>query len=139
MISFNLRCQDGHVFEAWFKDGATFDSQAAAKEVVCPICGDRDIVKAPMAPNIVRPRDHAEARRRAFMTAMQERLAELRAHIEGNFDYVGDRFAEEARKIHYGETERRDIYGEASDAEAKELEEEGIAFARIPWLPRTDS
>ena len=69
---------------------------------------------------------------------MREMLQELRKQVESNCDYVGDQFAEEARKIHYGETEERGIYGEASDAEAEALQEEGIEVGRIPWLPRTN-
>lgn len=73
------------------------------------------------------------------LAEMRRQLQELRAKVESNCDYVGDRFAEEARRIHHGEIAKRDIYGEASDGEARELQEEGIEFARIPWLPRHDS
>ncbi|HET8727807.1 MAG TPA: DUF1178 family protein [Alphaproteobacteria bacterium] len=140
MISFNLRCQDGHVFEAWFKDGAAYDAQAAAGEVACPICGDRKVAKAPMAPRIAKTRGGDKQERiQAAMAQVHDKLAELRRHVEQNFDYVGDRFAEEAKRIHYGETEHRDIYGEATEAEAKDLQEEGVGFTRIPWLPRTNS
>lgn len=139
MISFNLRCQDGHVFEAWFKDGKTYDDQAAAGEVVCPLCGDRTIVKAPMATRIAKARPDRQERLQAAMSQMQDRLAALRQHVETNFDNVGDRFAEEARRIHYGETERRDIYGQATDSEAEALIDEGIDFVRIPWPQRNDS
>jgi hypothetical protein len=73
------------------------------------------------------------------MAEMKRQLTELRAKVEANCDYVGGKFAEEARRIHHGEVERRDIYGEATDDEARELHEEGVEFARIPWLPRHDS
>src|SRR3546814_13703524 len=95
MISYNLRCQEGHVFEAWFKDSATYDAQAAAGEVVCPMCGDRTIVKAPMAPRIAKSRGgDADARMRPVATQMQDRLTEIRRHIEGNLEYVGGRLPE---------------------------------------------
>lgn len=137
MISFNLRCANGHGFEAWFKDGATFDAQQASGEIACPICGDEQIVKAPMATRIGRPTPSsaAEEKMAAVMTKMRDQLVEMRKKVEENCDYVGPRFAEEAKRIHFGEAEHRDIYGEATDEEAEELEEEGVEFARIPWLP----
>jgi hypothetical protein len=140
MILFDLRCGKGHVFEAWFRNNATFEAQAEAGEIACPVCASRTVEKAPMAPRIgkaggegSRPNVAAE------LADMRRQLQELRAKVEANCDYVGDRFAEEARRIHHGEVERRDIYGEASDGEAKELSDEGIEFSRIPWLPRHDS
>ncbi|HYD99545.1 MAG TPA: DUF1178 family protein [Alphaproteobacteria bacterium] len=133
MILFNLRCGAGHEFEAWFRDGATYDAQAAAGEVGCPVCGDSHVAKAPMAPRIAKSR--GEDRPRAVAAEVMQKLRELRRHVEQNAEHVGDRFAEEARRIHYGETERRDIYGEATDSEAEALAEEGIGFARIPWVP----
>lgn len=137
MISFNLRCAQGHGFEAWFKDGATFDAQQAACEIACPVCGDEAIVKAPMATRIGKPTPSsaAEERMAATMVKMREQLVEMRKKVEEKCDYVGPRFAEEARRIHFGEVKQRDIYGEATDDEAEELEEEGVDFARIPWLP----
>lgn len=137
MISFNLRCANGHGFEAWFKDGATFDVQQASKEIACPMCGDVEIVKAPMATRIGKPTPSsaAEEKMASTMTKMREQLVEIRKKVEENCDYVGPKFAEEARRIHFGESEHRDIYGEATDDEAEELEDEGVEFARIPWVP----
>ena len=93
-----------------------------------------------MAPRIGRSSDRettpTDDRRQMVMAALGEKLREFRQAVEQNCDYVGDRFAEEARKIHYQETEHRDIYGEATDAEADALSEEGIDFARVPWVPR---
>jgi len=129
MILFNLRCAEGHHFEAWVKDGAAWE-QRAAGAILCPVCGDAEVVKAPMAPRIARSRGDDEAART---------LRDLRQKIEQNCDYVGDRFAEEARRIHYGESAPRDIYGEASSAEAEDLREEGVTFQQVPWLPRTNS
>ena len=140
MILFNLRCSKDHQFEAWFKDGATFEKQSKAGEVSCPVCGDGKIVKAPMAPRI------ASARNSALGEGEQEKYAKLRQmmvkvreEVEQNCDYVGSEFAEEARKIHYDEVESRNIYGETTDDDARALEEEGVAFASIPWVSRTDS
>jgi hypothetical protein len=146
MILFNLTCGKEHSFEAWFRDGATYDKQAAGGRIACPVCGDTHVRKAPMAPRLGRAKgdgkgDDAGARARQ----MRAMLSEIRDHVEKNCDYVGDRFAEEARKIHYGETEKnekkkpRGIYGEATDAEAKSLKDEGIEFGRVPWVPPEDA
>ncbi|MEM7442067.1 MAG: DUF1178 family protein [Pseudomonadota bacterium] len=136
MISFNLRCANGHGFEAWFKDSATFDAQQASGEIACPICGDEQIVKAPMAPRIGKPTPSsaAEEKMAATITKMREQLVEMRKQVEEKCEHVGPRFAQEARRIHFGEVEHRDIYGEATEEEAEELEEEGVEFARVPWI-----
>ncbi|WP_347540208.1 DUF1178 family protein [Inquilinus sp. CAU 1745] len=141
MILFNLRCPDGHRFEAWFKDGAAYDAQAAGGAISCPVCGDTQIAKAPMAPRIVKGGSSSARERKvaALMAQANRQMTEVRRTIEEKFDYVGDRFAEEARRIHYGEADHRDIYGEATDSQARELEDEGVGFARIPWPARTDS
>jgi len=153
MILYNLRCAADHEFEAWFKDSAAFDEQSAAGEVVCPVCGDASVAKAPMAPRIAKggakgapPTDEGDESapgRQTYTNSkaaeIRRTLIELRRHVEANSDYVGKQFAEEARKIHYGETEERSIYGEATEDQAQELTEEGIKIGRIPWLPRTDS
>jgi hypothetical protein len=141
MILFDLKCGEGHVFEAWFRNSGAYDAQAAAGEIACPVCGDIRIEKAPMAPRIGKSRQEVEktetaAQRRAEV--MRE-LVELRRKVEENCDYVGNRFAEEARRIHYGEVEDRGIYGEATEAETTELKEEGIEVGRIPWVPTTNS
>jgi GrxC family glutaredoxin len=117
MILFDLRCKDGHGFEAWFRDSAAYEEQVAANDIACPVCGATEVSKALMAPAVWR---------------------KVQNHIEKNFDHVGPQFADEARKIHYGETEKRSIYGEATKTEAKELKDEGIDVNQIPWLPRHD-
>lgn len=136
MILFDLRCADGHAFEAWFKDGATFDQQAAANEIACPICGGREVAKALMAPAVSPSRTKLDPERAAKTIRA---LREMQDHVEKNFDHVGPRFAEEARKIHYGEVEKRNIYGDATADESRSLKDEGIEVGRIPWLPRHDS
>ncbi len=135
MILFSLRCAQGDEFEAWFRDGESFAAQKEAGEVACPVCGDLKVEKAIMAPRVGRSR--AEVVPAAAQ--MRKMLVELRQKIEANCDYVGERFAEEARRIHYGESERHGIYGEASEEESCALTAEGIEFGRIPWIPRTDS
>lgn len=156
MIVFDLKCRRDHVFEAWFPDSASFAEQAEAGKVVCPVCGSRKVTKALMAPAVLKrgeeaatPRAEAPDRPEGAAAAsmsdsekageLRRRLRELREHVEKNCDYVGPQFAEEARKIHYGETDPRGIYGETSDDEAKALEDEGIDVSRVPWLPRENS
>lgn len=133
MILFELRCADGHHFEGWFKDGATYDDQAAAGEISCPLCGDCAIEKAPMAPRLVKARGGA-LDAQAAAGELRKMLVDLKRKVEANCHYVGQDFPEEARKIHYGDAEARPIYGEATPEQAGELEEEGVAVAQIPWV-----
>lgn len=141
MILFDLKCGQDHVFEAWFKDGAAYESQRKRGEIACPICGAADVAKAPMAPRLKKSSQGAADHQNNAETAANARrmLGELRRHVEQNCDYVGSTFAEEARKIHYGETEQRNIYGEATDDEAVALDDEGVPHQRVPWIERTDS
>jgi hypothetical protein len=136
MILFTLRCAAEHEFEGWFRDGATYEKQAKAGVIVCPHCGDGRIEKAPMAPRVMKSTEKSPAPTPAQVRAA---LVELRQRIEKSCDYVGPRFAEEARKIHYGEVEAKGIYGESTAEEAKALDEEGIAVGRIPWIPLGDA
>jgi hypothetical protein len=155
MIVFDLTCPKAHVFEGWFKDSAAFDRQVAAGEVVCPACGSRKVKKALMAPNIATsddaPSHGAETggaktggSKKAALEMMKaaevrKALRELRKTVEENFDHVGPAFAEEARKIHYGEADPRNIYGETNDDEAEALVDEGIEISRIPWIQSDDA
>ena len=131
MIVYTLKCAGEHRFESWFKDSGAFDEQAASGKLMCPVCRTSQVEKAPMAPALagsVGERSSApeELRKaRQFMTG-------LRKYVEANADYVGPKFAEEARKIHYGETEERQIYGEATIDEAKDLIDEGVDVAPLP-------
>ena len=140
MIVFDLKCRKGHIFEAWFRDSASYSDQVATGKVLCPVCGSRKVEKALMAPNVA----ISETREVAVSGAekageIRRILKQMRQHVEDNCDYVGAQFAEEARKIHYGEAEERNIYGESSDEDAVSLNEEGIKVQRIPWLPRENS
>ena len=136
MIRFTLRCNAEHEFEGWFRSGDAFEAQQQAGEIACPTCGDNRVEKALMAPNIGRSHKNVPALSPAQMRAM---LVELRRQVETKCDYVGERFAEEARKIHYGEVDPHAIYGEATPEESRELAEEGIEFGRIPWVSPTDA
>lgn len=139
MIVFDVKCDKDHVFEAWFPDSGAFERQRRKGQVTCPVCGGTKVEKALMAPNIASSRRKDAAREAVDAARAMQALTKLRQHIETNCDYVGPKFAEEALKIHHGETEKREIYGEASDAEARGLKEEGVEFSRVPWLPRADN
>jgi hypothetical protein len=136
MIRFTLRCNAEHEFEGWFRNGDVFEAQQQAGEIACPTCGDNRIEKALMAPNIGRSHKNVPALSPAQMRAA---LLELRRQVETKCDYVGERFAEEARKIHYGEADPHGIYGEATAEESRELTEEGIEFGRVPWVSPSDA
>jgi len=145
MILYSLTCENEHRFEAWFRDSAAFDAQASRKRVLCPHCQSPKVGKAPMAPAISKGAQGPSKRLRgqAHMAGSDPKLAEMlakvRAHVEQNFDYVGEKFPEEVRRIHYGESEERGIYGEATVEDTKELIEEGIAVSPLPIPPRRDS
>ena len=133
MIAYNLSCSRGHEFEGWFKDSAAFDTQEAEHALVCPLCGDSKIRKAVMAPSVVKAGAGAPAKSDA--ETVRQYAAGLRNFIRENAEYVGPRFAEEARKIHYGEADERHIYGESTFSEVKELVDEGIEVAPFPVDP----
>ncbi|HJU18328.1 MAG TPA: DUF1178 family protein [Stellaceae bacterium] len=137
MIVFALRCVRGHEFEGWFRDSDTFEAQQKAGEIACPDCGDTTVEKAVMAPRLNRSREAVQ--REIDPVKVKAALVELRRQVEANCDYVGDRFAEEARRIHYREVDPHGIYGEATEEESRELAEEGIGVRRIPWVSPTDN
>lgn len=139
MILFDLNCGVGHRFEGWFRSNETFEEQQSAGVISCPSCGNTDVSKAPMAPHVLRSPDREPDAAKPVAAPEQrirEELEALRSHVESTCDYVGGGFPEEARRIHYGEVSAHNIYGEATEREAKELKSEGVPFRRIPWLPR---
>lgn len=140
MIVFDLLCSEGHRFESWFQSGAAFERQQAEAAIECPLCHSRDVAKAPMAPNLAtrngEPSQKAASGADADPDSPGSVLRRLREHIEQNCDYVGATFPEEARRIFYGESDKRDIYGEASADEAASIRDEGIAIRAIPWMYR---
>jgi len=129
MIHYDLRCANGDEFDAWFGSIADYDAQAEKGLISCPHCGSTHVEKAPMAPAVRTSRKQEAHRERAVAMAMAHKVRE---HIKDNFDYVGDKFADEARKMHSGESEERAIWGEATPEEARELAEEGIPAAPLP-------
>ncbi|MFD1199103.1 DUF1178 family protein [Brucella gallinifaecis] len=137
MIRFSLHCDHGHEFEGWFRDNADFDRQAEHKLVACPVCDSQEIQKSLMAPAVSTSRSKEQVAIAMDQAQKQvlEQMRELSRKIRENADYVGDQFAEEARKIHFGETEARGIYGEASKEDVHSLIEDGIDLMPLPVFP----
>jgi hypothetical protein len=158
MIHYHVRCSHAHEFDGWYKDSAAFDKLVKRGLVECPSCGDTKVARAMMAPAVSTrealpvpmqaPAPPAPAAPPAPPMAMaagpmpdqvRAMLQRMRAEVEKHCDYVGPSFAEEARKIHNGESEQRGIYGETTPEQAEALSEDGIAFSRIPWVPPADA
>ena len=159
MIHYQLQCRQAHGFDGWFNDSASFEKQAKRGLIECPECGDTEVERALMAPALAKrnavpvsvPVEAPAAPARAQAVATEAKVAagrlpaqmlaalqRMRADVEKNCDYVGANFADQARAMHRGEIESRGIYGESSEEQAESLAEEGIAVAKIPWVPRAD-
>lgn len=160
MILYRLRCRKGHEFDSWFKDSKAYERQEKRSLIGCPSCGESKVERALMAPRIGKagsgagdaepappapstpapeptpPQQQMAALARHMPKELREALLKVRAEVEKNCEHVGPKFAEEARKIHYGESDKRGIYGETSQEEAEALAEEGIEFGRLPWIGR---
>jgi hypothetical protein len=137
LIRFSLHCDHEHEFEAWFRNNDDFETQKKRGFVECPACGSRKVEKALMAPAVLTGRKK-EKMALAMNAEQQAAMAQLKALTEKmreNADYVGDKFAEEARRIHFGEIDPRGIYGEATPDEARSLAEDGVEFMPIPVFP----
>ena len=133
MIKYNLKCENNHNFDAWFSDSSNFEEQNKKNLIFCPKCNSTKIEKNIMAPNI-------GSKKQSYTNALKTEknyekiIKNVRKHVEKNFDYVGNKFADEARAIHYGEKEEREIYGETSVEEAVDLIEEGVNVSPIPGV-----
>lgn len=156
MIHYQLRCGQAHGFDGWFKDSATFEMQAQRGLIECPECGGTDVDRALMAPAVstresmpalekpvepkaeVLPPERGVAAGGRVPAQVQAMLQRLRSEVEKHCDYVGGGFADEARKMHRGESDHRAIYGETTPEQAESLADEGIEIAAIPWVPRAD-
>jgi len=137
VIRYRLQCANSHEFEAWFASSASYDVQAAGAQITCPECNTREVGKSIMAPNVaLRPRaEPAAAAADETPTRYRNLVRQMRKLLVEGSENVGDRFPEEARKIHYREVEARSILGTASHDEVRELIEEGIEILPVPRLP----
>jgi hypothetical protein len=154
MIHYQLRCSQLHGFDGWFKDSASFEKQAKRGLIECPECGGTDVERALMAPALAKreslpvpvaqPKAPAPVPPPVKATAgrlpaqVMAALQRIRAEVEKSCEYVGPNFADQARAMHRGEAEPKSIYGETTEEQAETLSEEGIAVAKIPWVPRAD-
>lgn len=141
MIQFSLKCADGHRFDSWFQSASAFDTLKDRGLVACSVCGSASVEKAVMAPRVTTGRSKTGEKAGTVSGAlsqpgseMEKAVAALRKKVEAESDYVGDRFAEEARKIHDGEADARSIHGEARLDEARKLVEDGIPVMPLPFL-----
>ncbi|ABI61496.1 putative cytosolic protein [Granulibacter bethesdensis] len=166
MIHYSVRCRHGHSFDGWFASSGAFDRQVEAGLIECPVCGDTQVERGLMTPSLGRkgntlsehapvalPPDSASddplqavsvptpatASAAGVPAQLRAALQALRAQVEKHCDPVGEKFAAEALRIHRGEAEARGIYGQATAEEAEMLQDEGVSFAAIPWVPRSDS
>ncbi|MBW9114546.1 DUF1178 family protein [Rhizobium cauense] len=138
MIRYSLRCENAHEFEGWFSEGADFDRQVETGFLTCPVCNSSSVSKLLMAPSVSTARKKDEMQTLAMDTMRREafhKLKEAVATIKANSEDVGTRFPEEARKIHYGESDARGIIGQTTQEEAEALLDEGIEIAALPILP----
>jgi hypothetical protein len=148
MMKFSLICGEDHEFESWFSGNDAYEKLVTAGQVICPHCGSTDVEKALMAPRLsstakkgkqeVLPPEQAKTAM-PMEAKVRAALHELRRVVEDNCDYVGDKFADEALKIHKGEADARGIYGEATAEDHEKLADEGVEVQAIPWLPKSDA
>lgn len=139
MIRFTLRCAEDHRFDSWFQSAAAFDKLHAAGRVTCGLCGSSRVEKALMAPSLLSPQDPEAPTLTAARHPAEKALAEFRRRLEAHSEYVGPNFASTARDMHDGLIPERSIYGEACLEEARQLIEDGIPVAPLPFLPRRNS
>ena len=137
MIRFSLSCDNDHDFDGWFRNGDDFDAQKKRGFVSCPVCHSTRVEKALMAPAVstAKKKEKVALAMGEEQRRMMAQLKQMAEKVRENADYVGDKFAEEARKIHFGETDARGIYGEATPEEARSLAEDGVEFMPIPVFP----
>ena len=135
MIRYALTCDQAHEFEGWFGSSDDFEDQSARGLVACPVCDSHAVRKQIMAPSVAGTKRTTPDLPPQMRSMVMEAMGQVRAHVEENFDYVGDAFADEARAIHEGRSEDRGIYGEASPAQVRKLAEDGVPVAPLPPAP----
>jgi len=142
MIAFDLICSNGHLFECWFKNSASFEEQKFSGIINCPICNDNDVEKV-FSPFAIKKNEEKkkEEKKRKEVNPVNpyQALRMINEYLDKHFEDVGAGFAKEALKIHWGETEKRNIKGIATPQEETLLKEEGVPFIKVPILKRLDS
>ena len=143
MIIYDLQCANQHQFEGWFKNAAEYENQLASAMIHCPLCGTDQVTKVPTASHLnigktAEARSRAQAEQVVLSQEANALLYKLHEHVKQNFEDVGNEFTTEAKRMHYGETEERNIRGNATQDEVSELNEEGIMAFPLPDLPDKD-
>ena len=153
MIRYTLKCESDHQFESWFQSAGAYEKLEAQNMVTCPACGSTDVAKTLMAPRVPAksnaardqvteddaPKDAPVPMAAGPDPKLEAALKELRAHVEANSEYVGDKFATEARAMHLGDTPQKSIYGEVKAEDAKKLAEDGVPALPLPFVPKQKS
>ena len=137
MIKYNLKCKNKHEFESWFSDSKEFEKLVKKKMIECVFCKTKSVKKSIMSPSISNSNESTFSNKE--IKKIKKDLVKLRKFIEKNFDYVGDNFPREVRKIYYDENKKKNIYGTATLDETNELKEEGINLTTIPWVNDKDN
>ena len=137
MIKYNLKCKNKHEFESWFSDSKEFEKLVKKKMIECVFCKTKSVKKSIMSPSISNSNESTFSNKQ--IKKIKKDLVKLRKFIEKNFDYVGDNFPREVRKIYYDENKKKNIYGTATLDETNELKEEGINLTTIPWVKDKDN
>lgn len=143
MIKYSLKCSDGHIFESWFASADAYETLKVAGHVNCLVCGDENVSKAIMAPNVSTARDKSSALVKSQLPSktdieaqdMAKALSQMRETVEKNATYVGGNFAKQARSMHLGDAPEKPIWGEANLKEAKALIDDGVPVAPLPFIP----
>jgi hypothetical protein len=144
MIKYNLECLCGENFESWFQNSNEYEKLLKKNLINCFVCGSsKTIKKSIMAPSVASSKTSATKKdveqKKEFLKNVKSKIRELNNYITKNAEYVGDKFVSEVRSIHYDKKKKRNIYGNATLEETKELQEEGIDVATIPWAPKEDA
>ena len=139
MIKYLLKCQDAHEFESWFSNSKEFEKLKKKNLIECIYCKSQKVDKSIMSPNIVGKKNTTDKKLNKRFIKFKKDLEKLKKFVENNFEFVGDRFPEKVREIYYNNKKNKNIYGTASLKERKELEEEGIELARIPWVKNKEN
>ena len=136
MIRYSLHCDKGHEFDGWVRSSEAFETMQKSGQVTCALCGSAEVKKSLMAPSVPAKSTAEATPLTKPQNQMEAALEQLRKHVEANSDYVGLKFADEARAMHEGRSPNRAIHGEARPEDAQKLIEDGVPVAPLPFTPR---
>tara|TARA_B100000214_G_scaffold291208_1_gene220915 strand:- start:194 stop:616 length:423 start_codon:yes stop_codon:yes gene_type:complete len=140
MIKYNLKCKNKHEFESWFSDSKEFEKLKSKNMIECIFCKTKSVKKSIMSPKIVSKKQREKENISLHeIRKIKKNLQKMRKFIEKNFEYVGDNFPHEVRSIYYDKRKNKNIYGNVTEEETKELSEEGIELTTIPWINNKDN